>query len=81
MSTDTRRQIETRLRDFSGSDLRNAAMGLLTALGYESEEDQSFQLKQAYMTNRNAGAQRLRHPLAAPSCLVVAIGEGGSPVV
>ncbi|HBF43202.1 MAG TPA: hypothetical protein DDW42_06145 [Desulfobacteraceae bacterium] len=59
MNTDTRKQIETALSAFSGVDLRDAAMGLLTALGYESEEDQSFQLKQVYMANRNAGAQKL----------------------
>ena len=60
MNTDTRQQIETTLQAFSGADLSYAATGLLTALGYESEEDKSFQLKQVYMANRNAGAQSLR---------------------
>ena len=38
MITDARKQIETALGAFSGADLRDAAMGLLTALGYESEK-------------------------------------------
>jgi len=38
MSTDTRKQIETALRAFSGSDLRTASIGLLNSLGYQSEK-------------------------------------------
>jgi hypothetical protein len=38
MNTDTRQQIETALRAFSGADLRAAAIGLLNTLGYRSEK-------------------------------------------
>ena len=38
MNTDTRQQIETALRAFSGSDLRAASIGLLNTLGYQSEK-------------------------------------------
>ena len=38
MNTDTRKQIETALRAFSGSDLRAASIGLLNSLGYQSEK-------------------------------------------
>jgi len=38
MNTDTRPQIETALRAFSGSDLRAASIGLLNSLGYQSEK-------------------------------------------
>jgi len=38
MNTDTRKQIETTLRAFSGSDLRTASIGLLNSLGYQSEK-------------------------------------------
>jgi len=38
MNIDTRKQIETALRAFSGSDLRDAAIGLLNTLGYQSEK-------------------------------------------
>ena len=38
MNTDTRQQIETALRAFSGSDLRTASIGLLNTLGYRSEK-------------------------------------------
>ncbi|GAH39709.1 unnamed protein product, partial [marine sediment metagenome] len=38
MNTDTRQQIETALRAFSGSDLRAASLGLLNSLGYQSEK-------------------------------------------
>ena len=38
MNTDTRKQIETALRAFSGSDLRTASIGLLNSLGYQSEK-------------------------------------------
>ena len=36
MNTDTRQQIETALRAFSGADLRAASIGLLNTLGYVS---------------------------------------------
>ncbi|MFH1985521.1 MAG: hypothetical protein ABIL58_27100, partial [Pseudomonadota bacterium] len=38
MNTDTRKQIETALRAFSGADLRAASIGLLNTLGYHSEK-------------------------------------------
>jgi hypothetical protein len=38
MNTDTRQQIETALRAFSGADLRTASTGLLNSLGYQSEK-------------------------------------------
>ena len=38
MNTDTRQQIETALRVFSGSDLRAASIGLLNSLGYQGEK-------------------------------------------
>jgi len=38
MNTDRRKQIETALRAFSGSDLRTASIGLLNSLGYQSEK-------------------------------------------
>ena len=38
MNTDTRKQIETALSAFSGSDLRTASIGLLNSLGYQSEK-------------------------------------------
>jgi hypothetical protein len=38
MNTDTRKQIETALRAFSGSDLRAASIGLLNSLGYQSKK-------------------------------------------
>ena len=38
MNTDTRKQIETALRAFSGADLRVASIGLLNSLGYQSEK-------------------------------------------
>ena len=38
MNTDTKHQIETALRAFSGADLRAAAIGLLNTLGYQSEK-------------------------------------------
>jgi len=38
MNPDIRQQIETALGDFSDTDLRNAAMGLLNRLGYQSEK-------------------------------------------
>ena len=38
MNTDTKQQIETALRAFSGSDLRDASIGLLNTLGYQSEK-------------------------------------------
>jgi|GEM_PF-2637951 len=38
MNTDTRPQIETALRAFSGSNLRTASIGLLSSLGYQSEK-------------------------------------------
>jgi hypothetical protein len=34
MNTDTRQQIETAVRTFSGADLRAAYIGLLNSLGY-----------------------------------------------
>ncbi len=38
MNTDTKHQIETALRAFSGADLRAASIGLLNSLGYQSEK-------------------------------------------
>ena len=38
MNGNTRQQIETALHGFSGSDLRTASIGLLKALGYQSEK-------------------------------------------
>ncbi len=38
MNTDTRKQIETALRAFSGSDLRPVSIGLLNSLDYQSEK-------------------------------------------
>ena len=38
MNTDTKHQIETALRAFSGTDLRAAYIGLLNTLGYQSEK-------------------------------------------
>ena len=38
MKTDTRKQIEIALWAFSGSDLRDASIGLLNSLGYRSEK-------------------------------------------
>lgn len=38
MNPDIRQQIETALGDFSDADLREAAMGLLNRLGYQSEK-------------------------------------------
>jgi len=38
MNTDTRQQIETALRAFSGADLRAASIGLLNTLGYQSKK-------------------------------------------
>ena len=34
MNTDTRQKIKTALQAFSGSDLRDASIGLLNTLGY-----------------------------------------------
>jgi hypothetical protein len=38
MTTDTRQQIKTALQAFSGADLRDASIGLLNSLGYQSEK-------------------------------------------
>ncbi len=38
MNTDIRKQIETALQAFSDADLRAASIGLLNALGYQSEK-------------------------------------------
>jgi len=38
MNTDTKHQIETALRSFSGTGLRAGAIGLLNTLGYQSEK-------------------------------------------
>jgi hypothetical protein len=38
INTDTRQQIETALRAFSGSDLHAATISLLNSLGYQSEK-------------------------------------------
>ena len=38
MNTDPRQQIETALLAFSSSDLRDASIGLLNTLGYQSEK-------------------------------------------
>ena len=38
MNTDARQQIKTALQAFSGVDLRDAAIGLLDSLGYQSEK-------------------------------------------
>jgi len=38
MNTDIRQQIETALRAFSGANLRDASIGLLNTLGYQSEK-------------------------------------------
>jgi len=38
MNTDTRQQIETALQAFSGADLRDATIGLLNSLGYQSKK-------------------------------------------
>ena len=38
MNPDTRQQFKTALRVFSGSDLRDASIGLLNTLGYRSEK-------------------------------------------
>ena len=38
MNTDTRQQIETALRAFSGTDLRAASIGLLNSLGYQNKK-------------------------------------------
>ncbi len=38
MNTDTRKQIETALRTFSGAGLREVPIGLLKSLGYQSEK-------------------------------------------
>ena len=38
INTDIRKQIETALRAFSGSDLRDASIGLLNTLGYQSKK-------------------------------------------
>jgi len=38
MNTDTRQQIETALRAFSGADLRDESIGLLNSLGYQSKK-------------------------------------------
>ena len=38
INTDTRPQIETALRAFSGSDLCAATISLLNSLGYQSEK-------------------------------------------
>ena len=38
MNSDTRQQVETSLRAFSGSDLRTSSIGLLNTLGYQSEK-------------------------------------------
>ncbi|MCK4792327.1 MAG: Eco57I restriction-modification methylase domain-containing protein [Desulfobacteraceae bacterium] len=38
MNTDTKQQIETALQAFSGADLRDATIGLLNSLGYQSEK-------------------------------------------
>ena len=42
MNTDTRKQIETALRAFSGADLCDASIGLLNTLGYRSEKTLDF---------------------------------------
>ena len=42
MNTDTKHQIETALRAFSGADLRAAAIGLLNSLGYADLSDFFF---------------------------------------
>ena len=38
INTAMRKQIETALRAFSGSDLRDASIGLLNTLGYQREK-------------------------------------------
>ena len=38
MNTDTKQQIETALRAFSGADMRDASIGLLNSLGYQSKK-------------------------------------------
>ena len=38
INTDMRKQIETALRVFSGSDLSDATISLLNSLGYQSEK-------------------------------------------
>jgi hypothetical protein len=38
MNTDTKHQIETALRAFSGAGLRDASIGLLNSLGYQGEK-------------------------------------------
>ena len=38
MNTDTKQQIETAFRTFSGSDLRFESIGLLNSLGYQSKK-------------------------------------------
>ena len=38
INTDIREQTETALLAFSGSDLRDASIGLLNTLGYQSEK-------------------------------------------
>ncbi len=38
MNTATKQQIETALRAFSASDLRDATIGLLNSLGYQSKK-------------------------------------------
>ena len=38
INTDMRKQIETALRTFSGSDLRDVSISLLNPLGYQSEK-------------------------------------------
>ena len=42
MNTDTRHQIKTALQAFSGADLRDASIGLLNTLGYQSEKTLDF---------------------------------------
>ncbi len=38
MNTDTKQQIEVALRAFSGADLRDASIGLLNSLGFQSKK-------------------------------------------
>jgi hypothetical protein len=38
MNTDTRQKIKTALQAFSGAGLRDASIGLLDTLGYQSEK-------------------------------------------
>ncbi len=42
--TDQKKNTETALRTFTGSDLRAASIGLLNILGYQSEKTLDFEL-------------------------------------